>query len=83
MLDWRCALGTMSFGDVTPSRLSPRRLPVYPLMSEIITEHEAEYRRFTHRSPAEGPSAGVGGIACRRIAATMRFMADKESGRGV
>ena len=48
---WITALerfGTMSFGDVAHSAIGFARdgFPVYPLMSEIITEHEAEYRMF-------------------------------------
>ena len=48
---WITALerfGTMSFGEVAQSAISYARdgFPVYPLMSEIITDHEAEYRAF-------------------------------------
>ena len=48
---WITALerfGTMSFGDVAQSAIGFARdgFPVYPLMSEVITEHEAEYRMF-------------------------------------
>ena len=48
---WITALerfGTMSFGEVAQSAIGFARdgFPVYPLMSEIITEHEAEYRMF-------------------------------------
>ena len=48
---WITALaqwGTMSFGEVAASAIDFARdgFPVYPLMSEIITEHEAEYREF-------------------------------------
>jgi gamma-glutamyltranspeptidase len=48
---WISALGrfgTMSFGDVAQSAIGFARdgFPVCPLMSEIITEHEAEYRMF-------------------------------------
>src|SRR5215510_16588600 len=48
---WITALerfGTMSFGDVAHSAIGFARdgFPVYPLMSEIITEHEAEYRMY-------------------------------------
>src|SRR3954454_10363684 len=48
---WITALahfGTMSFGEVAQSAISYARdgFPAYPLMSEVITEHEAEYRKF-------------------------------------
>src|SRR3981189_1237658 len=48
---WITALerfGTMSFGDVAQSAIGFARdgFPVYPLMSEVITEHEAEYRMY-------------------------------------
>src|SRR5205085_10790152 len=48
---WITALSqfaTMSFGEVAASAIGFARdgFPVYPLMSEIITEHEAEYRQF-------------------------------------
>ena len=48
---WITALerfGTMSFGEVAQSAIGFARdgFPVYPLMSEIIAEHEAEYRAF-------------------------------------
>src|SRR5713101_1365364 len=48
---WITALerfGTMSFGEVAQSAIGFARdgFPVYPLMAEIIAEHEAEYRMF-------------------------------------
>src|SRR5438046_3009263 len=48
---WITALeryGTMSFGEVAQSAIGYARdgFPVYPLMNEIISEHEAEYRLF-------------------------------------
>src|SRR5438105_11094273 len=48
---WITALsrwGTMSFGEVAQSAIGFARdgFPVYPLMSEVIAEHEAEYRVF-------------------------------------
>ena len=48
---WITALerfGTMRFGEVAQSAIDFARngFAVYPLMSEIITEHEAEYRTF-------------------------------------
>jgi len=52
---WITALerfGTMSFGEVAQSAIGYARdgFPVYPLLSEIITEHEAEYGRFRQMS---------------------------------
>src|SRR5207244_7043405 len=57
--------------------------PVYPLMSEIITEHEAEYRQFPtnvalylpHGRP---PRAGEVFVQ-KDLASTMQFMADEEA----
>src|ERR1043166_9480459 len=48
---WITALkryGTMGFGEVAASAIAFARdgFPVYPLMAEIIAEHEAEYRAF-------------------------------------
>src|SRR5207247_638745 len=48
---WITALarfGTISFGEVAQSAIGFARdgFAVYPLMSEIIAEHEAEYRAF-------------------------------------
>src|SRR3981081_4310755 len=48
---WITALerfGTMSFGEVAQSAIGFARdgFPVYPLMSEVITEHQAEYSKF-------------------------------------
>src|SRR6202795_2661695 len=48
---WITALerfGTMSFGEVAQSAIGFARdgFPVYPLMAEVITDHEAEYRKF-------------------------------------
>src|SRR6202012_1737296 len=48
---WITALkrfGTMSFGEVAASAIGHARdgFPVYPLMTEVITDHEGEYRMF-------------------------------------
>src|SRR3954449_2210985 len=48
---WITALerfGTMSFGEVAQSAIGYARdgFPAYPLMTEVMTEHEAEYRQF-------------------------------------
>ena len=71
---WITALarwGTMSFGDVAASAIGFARdgFPVYPLMSEIITEHEAEYRRFPSSIPIylpQGRPPRVGEIFVQR-----------------
>ena len=85
---WITALarwGTMSFGDVAASAIGFARdgFPVYPLMSEIITEHEAEYRRFASSVPIylpKGRPPRVGEIFVQTdLAATMQFMADQEA----
>ncbi len=85
---WITALarwGTMSFGEVAASAIGFARdgFPVYPLMSEIITEHEAEYRRFASSIPIylpKGRPPRVGEIFVQTdLAATMQFMADQET----
>src|SRR5204863_8794104 len=48
---WITALerfGTMSFGEIAQSAIyyAGNGFPVYPLMAEVIAEHEAEYRKF-------------------------------------
>ena len=72
---WITALerfGTMSFGEVAQSAIGFARdgFPVYPLMSEIITEHEAEYRMFpveTSRSTCRTVARrGRAKSSCRR-----------------
>src|SRR5215469_8174210 len=77
---WITALerfGTMSFREVAESAIGFARdgFPVYPLMSEIVTEHEAEYRRFPSnvaiylpqdRPPQPGEIAGGGSALQRR-----------------
>jgi gamma-glutamyltranspeptidase / glutathione hydrolase len=85
---WITALarwGTMSFGDVAASAIGFARdgFPVYPLMSEIITEHEAEYRRFPSSIPIylpQGRPPRVGEIFEQKdLAATMQYMVDQEA----
>ena len=72
---WITALerfGTMSFGEVAASAIGFARdgFPVYPLMSEIITEHEAEYRMFPSNVaiylPQGPPAADRAKSSCRR-----------------
>src|ERR1044071_2049985 len=77
--------GTMSFGEVAASAIVFARngFPVYPLMSEIITEHEAEYRRFPSSVPIylpKGRPPKVGEIFVQKdLAATMQYMVDQEA----
>jgi gamma-glutamyltranspeptidase / glutathione hydrolase len=85
---WITALarfGTMSFGEVAQSAIGFARdgFPVYPLMSEIITEHEAEYRMFPsnvalylpHGRP---PRAGEIFVQ-KELAVTIQYMVDEET----
>jgi gamma-glutamyltranspeptidase/glutathione hydrolase len=85
---WITALaqwGTMSFGAVAESAIGFARdgFPVYPLMSEIITEHEAEYRAFPSNVELylpHGRPPRVGEVFVQKdLAATMQFMADEEA----
>jgi gamma-glutamyltranspeptidase / glutathione hydrolase len=85
---WITALehwGTMSFGEVAASAIVFARdgFPVYPLMSEIITEHEAEYRRFPSSVPIylpKGRPPKVGEVFVQEdLAATMQYMVDQEA----
>lgn len=85
---WITALsqfGTMSFGEVAESAISFAHdgFPVYPLMSEIITEHEAEYREFPTNAALylpHGRPPRVGEIFVQKdLASTMQFMADEEA----
>ena len=85
---WITALarwGTMSFGEVAASAIAFARdgFPVYPLMSEIITEHEVEYRRFPSSIPIylpKGRPPRVGEVFVQKdLAATMQYMADQEA----
>src|SRR5215468_1190634 len=85
---WITALarfGTMSFGEVAQSAIGFARdgFPVYPLMSEIITEHEAEYRAFPsnvalYLPQGRPPRAGEVFVQ-KALAATIQYMVDQES----
>jgi gamma-glutamyltranspeptidase/glutathione hydrolase len=85
---WITALGrfgTMSFGEVAQSAIGYARdgFPVYPLMSEIITEHEAEYRAFPsnvalYLPKGRPPKAGEVFVQAA-LAKTIQFMADQEA----
>src|SRR5712691_8939400 len=85
---WITALdrfGTMSFGEVAASAIGFARdgFPVYPLMSEIITEHEAEYRMFPSSVAIylpQGRPPRTGEIFVQKeLAATIQHMADQEA----
>ena len=84
---WITALarwGTMSFGDVAAAAIAFARdgFPVYPLMSEIMTGHEAEYRQFPSSIPVYLPMGRppkVGEVFVQKdLAATMQYMVDQE-----
>jgi gamma-glutamyltranspeptidase / glutathione hydrolase len=85
---WITALerfGTMSFGEVAQSAIGFARdgFPVYPLMSEVITGHEAEYRKFPtnvalylpHGRPPQPGEVFVQ----KALAATLQHMAEEEA----
>src|SRR5262249_60293636 len=80
---WITALarwGTLSFGEVAAAAIGFARegFPVYPLMSQIITEHEAEYRRFPSSIPIYLPQGRpprvVESFVQKHPAATMQSM---------
>src|SRR5215470_13305637 len=84
---WITALerfGTMSFGEVAQSAISYARdgFPVYPLMSEVITAHEAEYRTFPSNValylPNGRPPRSGEVFVQKNLAATIQHMADQE-----
>jgi gamma-glutamyltranspeptidase/glutathione hydrolase len=84
---WITALerfGTMSFGEVAQSAISYARdgFPVYHLMNEIITEHEAEYRKFPTNVDLylpRGRPPQVGEVFVQAaLGRTLQFMADQE-----
>jgi gamma-glutamyltranspeptidase / glutathione hydrolase len=85
---WITALarfGTMSFGEVAQSAIGFARdgFPVYPLMSEIITEHEAEYRMFPSNIalylPQGRPPRPGEVFVQKELAATIQYMVDQET----
>jgi len=85
---WITALerfGTMSFGEVAQSAIAYARdgFPVYPLMSEIITEHESEYRAFPSNVAVylpKGRPPRTGEVFVQAaLARTIQFMADQEA----
>jgi gamma-glutamyltranspeptidase / glutathione hydrolase len=85
---WITALerfGTMSFGEVAQSAIGYARdgFPVYPLMNEVITEHEAEYRLFPSNVELylpKGRPPRVGEVFVQKaLGATLQYMADQEA----
>ena len=85
---WITALerfGTMSFGEVARSAIEFARdgFPVYPLMSEIITAHEAEYRAFPSNVaiylPQDRPPRPGEVFVQKDLAATIQYMVDQET----
>src|SRR6185436_11734521 len=85
---WITALerfGTMSFGEVAQSAISYARdgFPVYPLMSEIITDHEAEYRAFPSNValylPKGRPPQPGEVFVQTALGATLQHMVDQEA----
>src|SRR6476660_3052416 len=85
---WITALerfGTMSFGEVAQSAIAYARdgFPTYPLMAEVITEHEAEYRQFPSNVALylpKGRPPKVGEVFVQTaLAATLQHMADQET----
>ncbi len=85
---WITALerfGTISFGEVAKSAIEFARdgFPVYPLMSEIITEHETEYREFPSNTalylPNGRPPQPGELFVQTALAATLQYMADQEA----
>jgi gamma-glutamyltranspeptidase/glutathione hydrolase len=85
---WITALerfGTMSFGEVAQSAISYARdgFAVYPLMSEIITAHEAEYRAFASNValylPNGRPPQPGEVFVQKALGATLQHMVDQEA----
>src|SRR4051812_27076698 len=88
---WITALerfGTMSFGEVAQSAISYARdgFPVYHLMNEVITEHEAEYRKFPTNAALylpKGRPPQVGEVFVQAaLGRTLQHMADQETAAG-
>jgi gamma-glutamyltranspeptidase / glutathione hydrolase len=85
---WITALkrfGTMSFGEVAESAIGYARdgFPVYPLMTEVIADHEAEYRMFPSSValylPKGRPPQPGEVFVQTALAATLQHMADQEA----
>ena len=87
---WITALerwGTMSFGEVARAAIRFARdgFPVYPLMHEIIADHEQEYRDYPSNAAIYLPNGKVpevGDIFVQAdLARTLQHMADQETRR--
>ena len=85
---WITALerfGTMSFGEVAKSAIAYARdgFPAYPLMTEIITDHEEEYRKFPSNIalylPNGRPPRPGEVFVQKALGATLQYMVDQES----
>ena len=85
---WISALerfGTMSFGEVAQSAIGFARdgFAVCPLMSEIITAHEAEYRMYPSNIalylPQGRPPQPGEVFVQKALATTLQHMADQEA----
>jgi gamma-glutamyltranspeptidase/glutathione hydrolase len=85
---WITALerfGTMSFGEVARSAIGYARdgFATYPLMTEIITDHEAEYRKFPSNValylPNGHPPQPGEVFVQTALAAMLQHMADQEA----
>lgn len=85
---WITALarwGTLSFADVAKSAIqfAAKGFVVYPLMSEVMTEHESDYRRFPtsvslYLPNGKAPSAGDLFVQAD-LARTIQYMVDQEA----
>jgi gamma-glutamyltranspeptidase/glutathione hydrolase len=84
---WITALerfGTMSFGDVAAGaiRLAREGFAMYPLMAEVLAEHESDYRRWASSAaiylPGGKPPAAGDIFRQVDLAASMQYMADQE-----
>ncbi|MBH96940.1 MAG: gamma-glutamyltransferase [Rhodospirillaceae bacterium] len=87
---WITALekfGTMSFGEVAESaiRLAKEGFIMYPLMNEIITNYENEYRRWPTNAEIYLPTGEPPKVGDRFVqtdlAATLQYMVDEERSR--
>ncbi|ARP94221.1 gamma-glutamyltransferase family protein [Bordetella genomosp. 13] len=84
---WITALerfGTMSFGEVAASaiRLARDGFVMYPLMAEVLAEHEEDYRRWPSNAaiylPNGKPPAAGSLFLQADLAASLQYMADQE-----
>ena len=85
---WITALrryGTLSFGEVASSaiRLARDGFIMYPLMNEIITTFESEYRSWPDNASIylpNGKPPGVGDLFVQSdLASTLQYMVDEEN----